>query len=495
MNPNQPQPNSGSPGAQPPAAGKPEQQIDYRRQALAVSMELAKNAVRARTLEELQFILVNDTRAILPFDRSLLFLHFDGKSSFSATNNQPQLEKKSDFVKRADNLAPYLKTVTSALILFAHDFKPGDLSEEIASQLKAYMDYSKSSCMVLIPFSVYDNVIGHLLLEFFGEQVPGEVETLSLMNMVPFFSSALSEKWNLDNNKAVRKSVFKALEGRSGRQETTSRAIKWIVGLIVVALVVFGLSIPVDLRVGGQSLVAPEHEYYAFVEIEGIIKEVFVKSGQYVKKGELLATLDDEEIEFKIREAKRNRQSYRKEIEILRNMGAEDPAKLAESQLIAIKHRRAQQQLDFLTWQKQYLTIEAPEDGIILTEQIDAVIGKRFKAGEPLCTIAPSRLLLVDIFVKESDVGFVKVGQSAEIFFNFQPNQGYQLTVKSIAPSAEAKERFGNVFTVKATFQTKPPDLKPGMQGIAQITTQKAGLWFVLSRRMRTKINEFRLYF
>jgi len=32
------------------------------------------------------------------------------------------------------------------------------------------------------------------------------------------------------------------------------------------------------------------------------------------------------------------------------------------------------------------------------------------------------------------------------------------------------------------------------MQGIAQISTEKASLWFVMSRRARTKLNEFLLY-
>lgn len=481
--------------AQVPATGQAEQKTDYRRQALAVSMELAKNAVKARTLDELQFILVNDTRAILPFDRSLLILHFEGKSALAATNNQPQLEHKSDFVKRADELAPFLKTVQNALILFSHDFKTQNVTEETADALRSYIGHSKSSCMVVIPFSVYDHVIGHLILEFFGNEVPGEVETLSLMNMVPFFSTALSEKWNLEHGKGVRKSFFTAIRGRSPGQERRSFLVKAVALGVVVTAIVLGLCIPVDLRIGGQAETAPEYEYYAFIEMDGIIEKVLFKSGEFVKKGQLIAKLNAEELDYKIREAKRTRESYRAEIEILRNMGAEDPVKLAESQLVALKFRRAEQQLEFLNWQKQFLTIEAPEEGIILTEQIDTLIGKRFKAGEALCSIAPSKSLLMDIFVQESDVGFVKAGAPAEVFFNFKPGESYPLKVKSIAPAAEAKERMGNVFRVRATFESRPPDIRPGMQGIARISTEEAPLWFVLSRRARIKLNEFLLYF
>lgn len=189
------------------------------------------------------------------------------------------------------------------------------------------------------------------------------------------------------------------------------------------------------------------------------------------------------------------RESYRKEIEILRNMGAENPSKLAESKLIAIKYQRAQQKIDFLTWKKRFVKICAPSSGTILTDRIDTLIGKRFKAGEPFCTIAPEERLLLDIFVRESDIGYVKVGQRAQVFFNFRPNEGRNLTVVSIAPKAEAKERLGNVIKVRTRFEHKPGQIKPGMQGIGHITTKRAGLWFVMSRRARIKLNELSLVF
>ncbi len=469
--------------------------VDPGKQALAISLELSKNAVRARTLDDLQFILVNDTRSLLPFDRSLLIAHMDGKSRLVATNNQPSVERKSDFVKRVNDLAQSLKTVERALILLGNAPKAEGVDEAAESALKDYIEYAECSCLIVIPLSSYDHIIGHLLLEFIDNKPPGQVETLALMNMVPFLSTAFAEKWVLAENRSAKASFFDSVAGPGRRQRMRKSALR--IGLLIalIAAVALAMITPMSLKVGGESEIAPEYEYFSFVEMDGIVKKVLVKQGDLVKKGQLLATLDDEELSYKIREAERLLKSYETEAEILRNMAAEDPKKLAESQLTLIKARRAALQLDFLNWQKRFLEVRSPTDGLVITERVETLIGKRFKAGEAFCRISPQDVLLLDIFVKESDIVFVKPGQKAEAFFNFRPDESHPLTVKKIAPRAEAKPDLGNIFTVEAAFESRPPNIKPGMKGIARITTEQAPVWFVVTRRLRTKINEILMWF
>ena len=113
--------------------------------------------------------------------------------------------------------------------------------------------------------------------------------------------------------------------------------------------------------------------------------------------------------------------------------------------------------------------------------------------GEPFSDRAPKDELEADVFVRESDVSFVQENQKGEAFFNFEPDRPYPVRVKSISPMAEALERVGNVYRVRVTLLRKAPELKPGMLGIAHIDTRKASLWFVVSRRIKTKIGEILL--
>jgi multidrug efflux pump subunit AcrA (membrane-fusion protein) len=468
-------------------------QEDYRRHVLAVGVELARNATSARTLEEAQFVLVNDTRALLPFDRCFLAVHFRGRSELVATNNQPGVEKKSDFVQHANKFATALKDLNRGLALLPEAPIPSDMPIEVTEAIRKYMDYSKCSCLIIIPLSVYDHPIGHLVFEFFGTPAAGEVETLAVMNMAPFFSSALAEKWVLAKNPLVRNSYFSAVSGISEERRKKARRTQALVFLGLLVCIVVGLSLPVTLTIGGRIEAVPEREYFAFVQVDGIVDKVSVQEGQLVKRDQLVASLEPKEIDYKIREARRLQESYRAEMDVLKNMAAENPAKLAESQLLAIKSLRAQNDIEFLNWQRQFVSIRSPVDGIVLTKRADSLIGKRFKAGEPFCKIAPRDELEADIFVRESDVSFVQENQSGEAFFNFEPDRSYPIKVKSIAPISETLEHVGSVYRVRAALLRKAPELKPGMLGIAHIDTKKASLWFVVSRRIKTRIGEILL--
>lgn len=465
---------------------------DYRKVAIAVGLELARNAVKARTLDELQFILVNDVRSLVPFDRSFLVTHLGGKSVLAAANNQPRLDERAEFVSRVNHLAPTLKEVTRALVLTKGGRVPDDLPPKVVDALKAFQDYSDPLCLMIAPLPVHDGIAGHLILELFDQASPGEVETLTLLNMTPFFASALVEKWLLARRPRVRNAFFGAIDA----QDATfawGRVARLAALAFLTCLIVFGLMLPVTLRVGGRIEVVPEYEYFAFVQMDGIVDTVSAREGDAVKEHQQVAALESKEIDYKIREAGRMLESLKTEVEILRNLGAENPAKLAESQLVAIKSMRAGYELEFLNWQKQYLTVRAPRAGTIITKKVEGLTGKRFKAGEPFCRIAPEEPLEADIFLRESDVPYTTQGQFVEAYFNFQPEAKYTLKVKNISPISETLDQLGGVFRVRATFDSPPRDLKPGMLGIAHIHTSEESLWFVLTRRIRAKIGEFLL--
>jgi multidrug resistance efflux pump len=422
-------------------------------------------------------------------------VHAEGRSELVATNNQPNIETKADLVKQVNNLATTLKPIDKALVLFSKNPLFKDLPAECSTALQGYMDYSGCTALMVAPLNSGNNVVGHLLFEFFGGAQPGEVEAVALLNMVPFFGSALSEKWLLDKKRSVR-TIYNRAFSRDQRSSGWGRFLLRIalVGILAACLVV-GMVTPVTLKIGGEAEVVPDFEYFAYVETDGIVQQVFVREGEVVEKGAVLAVLDAKELDYEIRKTQRMVDSYRTEIAILRNMGAEDPEKLAESKLVAIKAQRSRQELKFLEWQRQFLEIRAPAKGTILTPKVETLLGKKFKAGDPFCSLAPHERLSLDIFLTESDTAYVKPGQNAVVYFNYQPEVGRTLKIKNVSSKAETLERLGAVFRIRAEFDSIPRDIKPGMKGIAQIDTEETEMWFVVTRRLRTKLNEVLLYF
>jgi HlyD family secretion protein len=124
-------------------------------------------------------------------------------------------------------------------------------------------------------------------------------------------------------------------------------------------------------------------------------------------------------------------------------------------------------------------TIVSPTSGIVThraTEQGEFVV-----PGTILLTIADLAEVRLEIFVRESDLGRVRLGQSAEVRIDSYPNRVFRGEVIFISPEAEftpkniqtKEERVKLVYRVKIKVPNPENILKPGMPADTVITTQE----------------------
>ena len=72
--------------------------------------------------------------------------------------------------------------------------------------------------------------------------------------------------------------------------------ITYILLALVIGLVLWSVVGKIDINVKVQGIVRPlEDEAKVVSYVGGKVKEVFVKEGEYIKKGEVLFKIDDEE--------------------------------------------------------------------------------------------------------------------------------------------------------------------------------------------------------
>ncbi len=160
--------------------------------------------MEARSYEELCYLLTNDIRALIEFDRSFLIVHMSGESRFVGASNQPVLDKKSKFDDELNRLAGELKELKKPLLLKS----PSDIAalsdEELAPDLKkalaAYMQFAKCTGVLCVPLNYGEEILGHLLLESLDGRVPDQIKIIALIKLVPFFSTALAQKWIFDRH-------------------------------------------------------------------------------------------------------------------------------------------------------------------------------------------------------------------------------------------------------------------------------------------------------
>jgi RND family efflux transporter MFP subunit len=113
----------------------------------------------------------------------------------------------------------------------------------------------------------------------------------------------------------------------------------------------------------------------------------------------------------------------------------------------------------------EYTIIRAPFDAVVLTKDADigdivTPIGAAADAKAAVVTIADMDSLQVEVDVSESNIGQVKVGQPCEIQLDALPNDRFRGVVHMIVPTADRSKAS---ILVKVAFLHKDPRILPEM--------------------------------
>ncbi|MDQ7781620.1 MAG: efflux RND transporter periplasmic adaptor subunit [Desulfomonilaceae bacterium] len=470
-----------------------------RERLLVVSLEFSKRALEARSLEELGFLLTNDVRTIIEFDRCSLFTHMGGESRFVGASNQPVVEKKSGFTAELNGLAAHLRSLKRPLFITdpsgIRSLSDEDLNPEIKEALVSYANFAKCKGIVCVPLNYDGETLGHLFLEYLDGKAPNQFSSVALIKLAPFLASALAQRWLRTRDPRL----VSLTQTTSWRDSPGLRRIGRYLPLmaIVITVLIYALFfLPVSHPVGGEAEIVAQDRHLAFSQIEGLIDRINVAEGTTVEKGQVVAALDSTELDFKTAVTRRELDLLNQQKALLKRSASQDISKLAESKLVELKAKTVLAQLDYLEWQKRLLDIKAPASGIVITKHVDTLVGKKLKAGEPFCEIAVPGELCTQVYVPEDKVGRLKTGQEGNLYLNDKPMTGYPIVVTEVAPAAEAVPRLGNVYQVKAAIRGENgPPVKVGMKGVGKIYTEKSNVYSILTQRLYTRWNEFTLYF
>ena len=149
---------------------------------------------------------------------------------------------------------------------------------------------------------------------------------------------------------------------------------------------------------------------------------------------------------------------------------------LAEDVAIAqAKVHQAEAALHTLEVMRKKITLRAPCDGLISSRAVE--VQEIAAPGMPLLTIADLSGVTLTVYVPETQIGRIKLGQEAVVTVDSYPGQGFVGQVTHIADHAEftprnvqiKEERVNTVFAVKITLPNPEQRLRPGMPADAFI--------------------------
>lgn len=167
---------------------------------------------------------------------------------------------------------------------------------------------------------------------------------------------------------------------------------------------------------------------------------------------------------------------------------AETEARLREKEMlnaeqqVATQQARIREQQAVLSSARYDLTkvrIESPIDGIVTRRNIEqgemVVIGTMNNAGTVLLTLADMSVIEAEVEVDETDIPFVRIGQTAKVTIDALPDKEFTGKVTEIGNSpiqtAGQTGTQATNFKVVVTLDSQIPEVRPGFTCTAEITT------------------------
>ncbi|MBP2645622.1 MAG: macA 4 [Firmicutes bacterium] len=172
--------------------------------------------------------------------------------------------------------------------------------------------------------------------------------------------------------------------------------------------------------------------------VTGLISEVKVKENEQVKKGQVLFVLDDSAVRAQLAQYRATMEktaAIYERSKSLKAIGGESDQQLESDYT---DYLVAKSNYDNYATQLKYYVITSPVDGIVIGAPTPAgeTVVQGISASQTIVTIADMSVMQVKVLVDESDIGKVKVGQSATFTVDAYTDKTFTGKVASISRDA-----------------------------------------------------------
>lgn len=204
-------------------------------------------------------------------------------------------------------------------------------------------------------------------------------------------------------------------------------------------------------------------EYQVAPALAGRIRSVGVAEGDRVTKGQKLIALDAKAFELQLTQAREGVKAAKAAVTNARDDGSKADVTAAKARLA-----QAQAAVSLAKVQLGYATITAPHAGTVVT--VTANAGQNASPGRTLITLTDPADLSVRVFVPETRIGTVSIGQPVTVVSD-SSSTGFDGTVSFIASESEftpnnvetREQRVKLVYEVRVRLADSTGILKSGM--------------------------------
>ena len=247
---------------------------------------------------------------------------------------------------------------------------------------------------------------------------------------------------------------------------------------ITVAVLLFLAIADGDYQVTADAALEGTVQRAIAAALPGYIAEARARAGDIVRKGDVLATIDDRDL--RLERLKWVSQRAQRSSEYREALASHQRARV---QVLSAQLEQAEAQLALIDEQLARTRLVAPFDAIVVKGDLSQSLGAPVERGNVLFELAPLDAYRVIMKVDERDVTDVAVGQGGQLALSSMPHDPLPLRVEKITPVSVAEEG-RNYFRVEASAQGGLERLRPGMEGVGKIQVERRRLAWIWTRKI-----------
>jgi len=427
---------------------------------------LEKKAREARDRDELNFLVVNETREIINYTNSFLLL--------KSPTDKYHVNAISD-IATVDRTAPLVTFVEDVM----NDKSLKDLKEielidleEFTKAMKRKKPNSIPQYLLCVPiFSPQKGLQGYLILSRNDPFKENESELLGHL------SRTYGHAYNTFlSNYSIKDFLNKNFSGRK----------RWIIIGIVFLILVF----PIRMTSTAPVEVVAKNPYLITSPFDGVVKKIIANNNDKVKSGDLLVILEDTDLLNDFNLAK---QSLRlAETELLRSRQSsftdnEEKSRLAE--LVArvdLKKAEVQSAQQKLKNSKIY----SEQKGVAIVDRKLDWQGKPVAVGEKILTIADPKEIEFLIWLPVKDSIVIKENSKVRVFLDVNPISPYKgkLLRSTYEPELSPEEVLS--YKLVSSFEGNKKIPRIGLRGTAKVYGSRVILFYYLFRKPITFVRQ-----
>jgi RND family efflux transporter MFP subunit len=446
-----------------------ERKIEILETLVHVSQEITSTLNLERVLQ----VIVNGSQKIVSYDRAAIAIQQLGKLQVRAISGKAEVVQFDPATKQLREMLNWAAGAGSDVYVTQEGDEIHTDREETRLRFKEHFAATGYKGWYSIPLEDEQGLLGILSFE---SRNPAFLSGAHL----EFIKVVASQATVAIRNASLYKEVplIGMLEPLIQKKQQFMRQqnARTVLGIAAAVAAFVLIVVPLPMRVTGDAVVAPLATSQIQATVPAVVQKVYVREGQPVKKGQVLADLEDwdyraalAEAESKFRVAQAQANSAQAS-----NDGTEAAMHRYEADYWASEVARGKERLE-------RTHLRAPFDGVVVGPDVETFVGRHLAEGDKFCEVVDSSRARVDVEVDEDDLPLLQTAQPVTVKVDGFPLKSFAGTLANVSPTSVTSED-RRVFLGRVDVENGGRLLRGGMRGRAKVKVGWRPSGYVLFR-------------